>query len=204
MPAPARPSCSSIRGPHQEIACGREGVDARRGGGLAKVDRFPLQPGPVRLPVRHRVRSRHRLLRRPARCAAHEESRRQGVRHLQPGRQANRLRSRRQYLLGRCREGRGETTYVTMAAAKFSTARATGFTRRRSSSATDEAYWWSPDGKRIAFLRFDDAPVKRFNIVNLRPLNGSLEAYPYPKVGDPEPARENGCGRGRWRETGIP
>lgn len=50
-----------------------------------------------------------------------------------------------------------------------------------------QAYWWSPDGKQIAFMRFDDGPVKRFNIVNLRSVNGVLETYPYPKVGDPNP-----------------
>ncbi|HVL11824.1 MAG TPA: DPP IV N-terminal domain-containing protein, partial [Gemmata sp.] len=49
------------------------------------------------------------------------------------------------------------------------------------------AYWWSPDGKQLAFMRFDDSPVKRFNIVNLAGPRGSLETYPYPKVGDPNP-----------------
>ena len=49
------------------------------------------------------------------------------------------------------------------------------------------AYWWSPDGKQIAFMRFDDAPVKRFNILNLSSPRGALESYPYPKVGDPNP-----------------
>jgi dipeptidyl aminopeptidase/acylaminoacyl peptidase len=49
------------------------------------------------------------------------------------------------------------------------------------------AYWWSPDGKQIAFMRFDDTPVKRFNIVNLSGTRGSLETYPYPKVGEPNP-----------------
>jgi dipeptidyl aminopeptidase/acylaminoacyl peptidase len=49
------------------------------------------------------------------------------------------------------------------------------------------AYWWSPDGKQLAFMRFDDAPVKRFNLVDLRTPQGRLEAYPYPKPGDPNP-----------------
>jgi dipeptidyl aminopeptidase/acylaminoacyl peptidase len=49
------------------------------------------------------------------------------------------------------------------------------------------AYWWSPDGTRLAFLRFDDTPVKRFNLVNLNTPRGQLEAYPYPKAGDPNP-----------------
>jgi dipeptidyl aminopeptidase/acylaminoacyl peptidase len=51
-----------------------------------------------------------------------------------------------------------------------------------------KAYWWSPDGTRLAYLRFDDAPVKRFNLVNLNTPRGQLEAYPYPKAGDPNPA----------------
>ncbi len=49
------------------------------------------------------------------------------------------------------------------------------------------AFWWSPDGTKLAFLRFDDTPVKRFNLVDNKELTGRLEAYPYPKVGDPNP-----------------
>jgi dipeptidyl aminopeptidase/acylaminoacyl peptidase len=50
-----------------------------------------------------------------------------------------------------------------------------------------QAYWWGPDGTRLAFLRFDDTPVKRFNLINLSTPRGQLEAYPYPKAGDPNP-----------------
>jgi dipeptidyl aminopeptidase/acylaminoacyl peptidase len=50
-----------------------------------------------------------------------------------------------------------------------------------------KAYWWSDDGKQIAFMRFDDAPVKKFNLVDLQPVQGRLESYPYPKPGDPNP-----------------
>ncbi|MCE9564403.1 MAG: DPP IV N-terminal domain-containing protein, partial [Planctomycetes bacterium] len=50
-----------------------------------------------------------------------------------------------------------------------------------------KAFWWSGDGKQLAFMRFDDSPVKKFNIVNLNPVRGQLETYPYPKVGDPNP-----------------
>lgn len=49
------------------------------------------------------------------------------------------------------------------------------------------AFWWSPDGTRVAFLRFDDAPVKRFNLIDLQQARGRLEVYPYPKAGDPNP-----------------
>jgi len=50
-----------------------------------------------------------------------------------------------------------------------------------------KAYWWSPDGKRIAFMRFDDTPVKKFAIVELKRPQGRLESYAYPKPGAPNP-----------------
>ena len=49
------------------------------------------------------------------------------------------------------------------------------------------AYWWSPDSKHIAFLRFDDAPVPRFTVIDQIPLKQTVEATPYPKAGDPNP-----------------
>ena len=49
------------------------------------------------------------------------------------------------------------------------------------------AYWWSPDSKSIAFLRFDDAPVKKFTIVDHLPTRLDVETQPYPKAGDPNP-----------------
>jgi dipeptidyl aminopeptidase/acylaminoacyl peptidase len=48
-------------------------------------------------------------------------------------------------------------------------------------------FWWSPDSKRIAFLRFDDAHVPKFTIVNELPVHQKLEQTHYPKVGDPNP-----------------
>jgi dipeptidyl aminopeptidase/acylaminoacyl peptidase len=47
--------------------------------------------------------------------------------------------------------------------------------------------WWSPDSKYIAFLRFDDAPVKRFTIVDHLPTRLGVEEERYPKAGDPNP-----------------
>ncbi|HEX4614039.1 MAG TPA: S9 family peptidase, partial [Urbifossiella sp.] len=49
------------------------------------------------------------------------------------------------------------------------------------------AFWWSPDSEKIAFLRFDDTPVRRFHLLDLQPNQGKLETYPYPKPGDPNP-----------------
>lgn len=50
-----------------------------------------------------------------------------------------------------------------------------------------QVYWWSPDGKQLAYLRFDDTPVKKFNIVDAIPTRGRLETMSYPKAGDPNP-----------------
>jgi dipeptidyl aminopeptidase/acylaminoacyl peptidase len=50
-----------------------------------------------------------------------------------------------------------------------------------------QAFWWSPDSKSIAFMRFDDTPVRRFHIVAHNEVRGRLESQPYPKAGDPNP-----------------
>lgn len=49
------------------------------------------------------------------------------------------------------------------------------------------AYWWNGDGTSIAFLRFDDAPVKKFTLADPYPTAGRAETYAYPKPGDPNP-----------------
>lgn len=49
------------------------------------------------------------------------------------------------------------------------------------------AFWWSPDSRRIAFLRFDDSPVPTFPIFGARGTHGELEVQRYPKSGDPNP-----------------
>ncbi len=50
-----------------------------------------------------------------------------------------------------------------------------------------KAFWWSPDSKKIAFLRFDDSPVPIFSIFRSSGVHGELEQMHYPKVGDPNP-----------------
>ncbi|MDZ7373446.1 MAG: S9 family peptidase [candidate division KSB1 bacterium] len=49
------------------------------------------------------------------------------------------------------------------------------------------AFWWSPDSKRLAFLRFDDSPVPTFPVFHAGPIHGELETERYPKAGDPNP-----------------
>ncbi|MFO7620921.1 MAG: S9 family peptidase [Bacteroidales bacterium] len=52
------------------------------------------------------------------------------------------------------------------------------------------AFWWSPDGSRIAYLRTDESDVPVFILNRLDEadgLHGLLEQVPYPKPGDPNP-----------------
>ena len=49
------------------------------------------------------------------------------------------------------------------------------------------AFWWSPDSKMLAYLRFDDNPVPEFTIVTGEGIHGRVEVTPYPKPGDPNP-----------------
>ncbi|HHM24262.1 MAG TPA: S9 family peptidase, partial [Bacteroidetes bacterium] len=49
------------------------------------------------------------------------------------------------------------------------------------------AFYWSPDSKKLAFLRFDDSPVPEFPIFHANGVHGQLEITHYPKAGDPNP-----------------
>jgi dipeptidyl-peptidase-4 len=49
------------------------------------------------------------------------------------------------------------------------------------------AFWWSPDSSRIAFLRFDDGPVRKFTIAHPTDYRASAEVTPYPKAGAANP-----------------
>jgi dipeptidyl-peptidase 4 len=52
------------------------------------------------------------------------------------------------------------------------------------------AFWWSPDGSMIAYLRTDETDVPVFTLNRLDEsdgLHGTLEVVPYPKAGDPNP-----------------
>ncbi|MFQ5790296.1 MAG: S9 family peptidase [Acidobacteriota bacterium] len=50
-----------------------------------------------------------------------------------------------------------------------------------------KAYWWSPDSTQLAFLQLNESPVPEFTLVDHIPYRPSLEAYRYPKAGDPNP-----------------
>lgn len=50
-----------------------------------------------------------------------------------------------------------------------------------------KAFWWSPDSKKLCFMRFDDEQVPVFPIYVLQGEHGYLENTRYPKVGDKNP-----------------
>lgn len=54
-------------------------------------------------------------------------------------------------------------------------------------STNYKAFWWSPDSKRIAFMRFDDTQVPMFPIYASPGQHGYLEQTRYPKAGDSNP-----------------
>ncbi len=69
-----------------------------------------------------------------------------------------------------------------------------------------EAYWWSPDSTKLAYLRLDERPVPEFTVVDHIPYDQTLEVTPYPKSGDPNPVVQLGIvdaagGATRWVDT---
>jgi dipeptidyl-peptidase-4 len=52
---------------------------------------------------------------------------------------------------------------------------------------TYRAYWWSPDSSKIALLQLDDRAVPEYTLVDEIPYHPTLDTFPYPKAGDPNP-----------------
>lgn len=50
-----------------------------------------------------------------------------------------------------------------------------------------KSFWWSPDSKRIIFMRMDDTQVPLFPIYSEAGQHGFSENTRYPKAGDPNP-----------------
>jgi dipeptidyl aminopeptidase/acylaminoacyl peptidase len=49
-------------------------------------------------------------------------------------------------------------------------------------------FWWSPDSRHVAFLRFDETGMPAFHAVDTIPLHSELTSMAHPKPGDPNPA----------------
>ncbi|MFP5285601.1 MAG: DPP IV N-terminal domain-containing protein, partial [Thermoanaerobaculia bacterium] len=70
-------------------------------------------------------------------------------------------------------------------------------------------FWWSPDGARIAYYRFDEAPVGVYPLVDDSPVYPKVEWQKYPKSGTDNPKVKVGVldlatGGTTWLETGDP
>jgi dipeptidyl-peptidase-4 len=67
-------------------------------------------------------------------------------------------------------------------------------------------YWWSPDSKRIAYLRLDEKDVADFPVVDHIARAQVLENTAYPLAGEPNPRAQLGIvdaagGTTRWADT---
>ena len=71
------------------------------------------------------------------------------------------------------------------------------------------AFWWSPDGTKLAYLRTDETEVPVFTLNRLDEsdgIHGRIEATPYPNPGDPNPKVKMGIadietGKTFWIKT---
>jgi dipeptidyl-peptidase-4 len=50
-----------------------------------------------------------------------------------------------------------------------------------------DAFWWSPDSKKIAYMQFDESPVAKYPIVHDVSPRPNLELQSYPKAGANNP-----------------
>ena len=65
-------------------------------------------------------------------------------------------------------------------------------------------YFWSPDGKQIAFLQMDEVKVPTYPITDWIPTHATVDQEKYPQPGDPNPGVRlgvvgtNGSGKTKW------
>ena len=75
-------------------------------------------------------------------------------------------------------------------------------------SRDGRGYEWSPDGRSIAYIRLDDAPIARYPLVNYLAVPATVEWQPYPKAGQKNPVASfhvvgvDGVERGAVRPDG--
>ena len=58
----------------------------------------------------------------------------------------------------------------------------------RRGARPDDAMWWSPDSRKLAFYRFDEKPVPDFYLqMDQTQVQSTLDVEAYPKAGAPNP-----------------
>ncbi len=72
---------------------------------------------------------------------------------------------------------------------------------------TTTGFWWSPDGRKIAYYRFDEREVPTYPMVDFTPLYPEVVWQKYPKAGETNPVVQVGVldlesGQTTWLETG--
>lgn len=70
-----------------------------------------------------------------------------------------------------------------------------------------QGFWWSPDGSRIAYYRFEEEPVDVYPLVDDSPVYPKVRWQKYPKAGMANPRVKVGVlelatGKTTWMETG--
>ncbi|WP_394989992.1 DPP IV N-terminal domain-containing protein [Emticicia sp.] len=55
-----------------------------------------------------------------------------------------------------------------------------------------KAFWWSPDSKSLAYMRFDESKTPMFPLYSSEGQHGFIEETRYPKSGDPNPEAKLG------------
>ncbi len=48
-------------------------------------------------------------------------------------------------------------------------------------------FWWSPDSKKIAYMQFDESPVRKFPVLHDEKYEFDLEMQSFPRVGENNP-----------------
>jgi dipeptidyl-peptidase 4 len=77
----------------------------------------------------------------------------------------------------------------------------------REELAARSNYFWSPDGKSIAFLQMNEKEVPTYPIVDWIPPHPTVDMEKYPKAGDPNPLVRigvvgSGGGKVKWISAG--
>ena len=77
----------------------------------------------------------------------------------------------------------------------------------REELAVRSNYFWSPDGKSIAFLQMNEKEVPTYPIVDWIPTHPTVDMEKYPKAGDPNPLVRlgvvaSGGGKVKWISAG--